>query len=69
MPGTGKRGKLGIGALAAVLPVTGLLHGSVNGSSGRAIMALFREGERGFAMSRRQTAVPLGGGLGALMER
>ena len=47
--------------------VTGLLGGSVNGSSGRAIMAWFRENERGFAMSIRQTAVPLGGGLGAAL--
>ncbi|RWC89507.1 MAG: MFS transporter [Mesorhizobium sp.] len=53
--------------LAASLLVTGLLGGSVNGSSGRAIMAWFREKERGFAMSIRQTAVPLGGGLGALV--
>lgn len=57
----------GVPFLAASLLVTGLLGGSVNGSSGRAIMAWFREGERGFAMSIRQTAVPLGGGLGALV--
>ncbi|MER8630120.1 MFS transporter [Mesorhizobium opportunistum] len=53
--------------LSASLLVAGLLGGSVNGSSGRAIMAWFRESERGFAMSIRQTAVPLGGGLGALV--
>lgn len=53
--------------LAVAFLVTGLLGGSVNGSSGRAIMAWFHEGERGFAMSIRQTAVPLGGGLGALV--
>ncbi|MEP6565281.1 MAG: MFS transporter [Mesorhizobium sp.] len=57
----------GVALLAASLLVTGLLGGSVNGSSGRAIMAWFREGERGFAMSIRQTAVPLGGGIGALV--
>ena len=45
----------------------GLLGGSVNGSSGRAVMGWFREGERGLAMSIRQTAVPLGGGIGALV--
>ncbi|MFA6153390.1 MFS transporter [Mesorhizobium sp.] len=56
-----------VAMLAACLLVTGLLGGSVNGSSGRAIMAWFREGERGFAMSIRQTAVPLGGGIGALV--
>ena len=57
----------GVAMLAAFLLVTGLLGGSVNGSSGRAIMAWFGEGERGFAMSIRQTAVPLGGGIGALV--
>lgn len=57
----------GVAPLSASLLVAGLLGGSVNGSSGRAIMAWFREGERGFAMSIRQTAVPLGGGLGALI--
>ncbi len=57
----------GLALLAIAFLVTGLLGGSVNGSSGRAIMAWFHEGERGFAMSIRQTAVPLGGGLGALV--
>ncbi|MCI1003537.1 MFS transporter [Herbaspirillum sp. C7C8] len=49
------------------LMLAGLLGGSVNGASGRAIMAWFGEGERGLAMSIRQTAVPLGGGIGALL--
>ncbi|WP_245418623.1 MFS transporter [Mesorhizobium sp. WSM3864] len=57
----------GVVLLSASLLVAGLLGGSVNGSSGRAIMGWFGEGERGFAMSIRQTAVPLGGGLGALV--
>jgi MFS family permease len=56
-----------LGWLVAAMCVVGLLGGSVNGSSGRAVMAWFRDGERGLAMSIRQTAVPLGGGLGALM--
>ncbi len=56
-----------VALLSISLLVTGLLGGSVNGSSGRAIMRWFREGERGFAMSIRQTAVPMGGGLGALV--
>ncbi len=51
--------------LAVAMSVVGLLGGSVNGSSGRAIMNWFKEGERGVAMSIRQTAVPLGGGIGA----
>ena len=57
----------GVALLSASLLIAGLLGGSVNGSSGRAIMGWFREGERGFAMSIRQTAVPLGGGLGAMV--
>ena len=51
--------------LAVAMTLVGLLGGSVNGASGRAIMSWFREGERGIAMSIRQTAVPLGGGIGA----
>lgn len=46
--------------------LVGAAGGSVNGASGRAVMRWFGEGERGLAMSIRQTAVPLGGGLGAL---
>lgn len=53
--------------LAAGLLALGLLGGSVNGSSGRAVMAWFAAHERGLAMSIRQTAVPAGGGLGALV--
>ena len=53
--------------LCAGLMLAGLLGGSVNGSSGRAVMGWFRDGERGLAMSIRQTAVPLGGGIGALL--
>lgn len=56
-----------LGLLALGLLLVGLLGGSVNGASGRAVMAWFDEGERGLAMSIRQTAVPLGGGLGALL--
>ncbi|MNK52489.1 Major Facilitator Superfamily protein [compost metagenome] len=54
-------------ALAAGLAMVGVLGGSVNGASGRAVMRWFGPGERGFAMSIRQTAVPFGGGLGALV--
>jgi len=53
---------LGAGLLAA-----GLLGGSVNGASGRAILAWFSAQERGLAMGIRQTAVPLGGALGAAL--
>ena len=54
-------------ALSAGLALVGVLGGSVNGARGRAVMRWFGAGERGFAMSIRQTAVPLGGGLGALI--
>ncbi len=57
----------GLPLLAAGLLLVGLLGGSVNGASGRAIMSWFQSGERGLAMSIRQTAVPLGGGIGALL--
>jgi MFS family permease len=57
----------GLGWLGGGLLLVGLLGGSVNGASGRAVMTWFEAGERGFAMSIRQTAVPLGGGIGALV--
>lgn len=56
-----------VGLLAAGLFTVGLLGSSVNGASGRAIMAWFKEGERGLAMSIRQTAVPGGYALGAMV--
>src|SRR5476649_641712 len=56
-----------LSSLVAGLALVGVLSGSVNGSSGRAVMRWFSASERGFAMSIRQTAVPLGGGLGALI--
>ncbi|WP_321884247.1 MFS transporter [Paraburkholderia bannensis] len=57
----------GTHALAAGFLAVGLLGGSVNGSSGRAVMAWFGPTERGLAMSIRQTAVPAGAGMGALL--
>ena len=56
-----------LGWLAGGLVLVGLLGGSVNGASGRSVMRWFADGERGFAMSIRQTAVPLGGAVGALL--
>ncbi|CAB3769528.1 MFS transporter [Burkholderia puraquae] len=53
--------------VVAAMCCVGLLGGSVNGSSGRAVMRWFGEHERGLAMSIRQTAVPLGGGIGAAL--
>jgi sugar phosphate permease len=55
-----------VSVLCGGLLLVGLLGGSVNGASGRAVMVWFDEGERGLAMSVRQTAVPLGGALGAV---
>ena len=53
--------------LAGAFLLVGILGGSVNGSSGRAVMAWFRHGSRGFAMSIRQTAIPAGGAIGAAL--
>ncbi len=47
--------------------LVGILGGSVNGSSGRAVMVWFRDGQRGLAMSIRQTAMPAGGAIGTLV--
>ena len=56
-----------LGLLGACLLLVGVLGGSVNGSSGKAVMSSFRDAERGFAMSIRQTAVPAGGAVGAVI--
>jgi sugar phosphate permease len=47
--------------------ILGIMGGSINGASGKAVMTWFQDGERGFAMSVRQTAVPIGGGIGAIL--
>ncbi|GAA3859479.1 MFS transporter [Saccharothrix violaceirubra] len=52
-------------ALAVVLFLSGALGGCVNGASGRAVMGWFPANRRGFAISLRVAAVPLGGALGA----
>lgn len=52
-------------ALAVVLFMAGALGGSVNGASGRAVMGWFPPAKRGFAISLRVAAVPLGGAIGA----
>ncbi|MFB4275649.1 MFS transporter [Nonomuraea sp. MTCD27] len=57
----------GVGLLAVCMAVAGALGGSVNGASGRAVMTWFGEGERGFAMSIRQTAIPVGGAVGVAL--
>lgn len=53
--------------LGGLLVLAGLLGGSINAASGRAVMHWFGPAERGFAMSIRQTAIPVGGALGSLL--
>lgn len=55
------------GLLGTALLLVGVLGGSVNGSSGRAVMAWFKDGQRGLAMSLRQTAIPAGGAVGSAL--
>ena len=53
--------------LVAGMALLGLAGGSLNGSSGRAVMGWFTDADRGLAMSIRQTALPVGGAVGALL--
>jgi sugar phosphate permease len=55
----------GFGVLVGALIAAGALGASVNAASGRAIMAWFPPGELGLALGIRQTAIPIGGALGA----
>jgi len=63
----GMPGEQALPRLCAGLVIAGLAGGSVNAASGRAVMGWFAPTERGLAMSIRQTAVPFGGLLGALI--
>jgi len=60
-------GRPSVALLGLGLLIAGILGGSVNGASGRAIMAWFKKNERGFAISVRVTAVPVGGAIGAAL--
>lgn len=51
-------------ALSGALMASGAFGGSINSSSGRTVMSWFDDNERGFAMSIRQTAIPVGGAIG-----
>jgi sugar phosphate permease len=53
------------GAVTGTLVGVGALGASVNAASGRAIMAWFPSTELGLALGIRQTAIPIGGALGA----
>ncbi|HVS85142.1 MAG TPA: MFS transporter [Gaiellaceae bacterium] len=53
--------------VTAALVATGALGASVNAASGRAIMSWFPAEELGLALGIRQTAIPIGGALGAAL--
>jgi MFS family permease len=57
----------GFGLLVVLLGLAGAAGASVNAASGRAVMQWFPAAERGFALGVRQTAIPLGGLLAALV--
>jgi sugar phosphate permease len=50
-----------------LLAVTGAFGASVNAASGRAVMSWFPRSERGLALGIRQTNVPIGGLVAALL--
>ncbi|HDX9619558.1 MULTISPECIES: MFS transporter [Bacillus cereus group] len=54
-------------SLGILLIIAGAVGGSINSSSGRAVMTWFKDSERGFAMSIRQTAIPVGAAIGSLL--
>ena len=53
-------------ALVVLLALAGASGASVNSSSGRAVMQWFEADERGLALGVRQSAIPVGGLVGAL---
>ena len=57
----------GFAAVTGTLVAVGALGASVNAASGRAIMAWFPGSELGLALGIRQTAIPIGGALGAVL--
>jgi sugar phosphate permease len=54
-------------ALVTLIALAGAAGASVNAASGRAVMGWFQADERGLALGIRQTAIPLGGFVGALV--
>jgi sugar phosphate permease len=54
-------------AVTGVLVAVGALGASVNAASGRAIMSRFSASELGLALGIRQTAIPIGGAIGAFL--
>ncbi len=57
----------GFGGVLLGLGVAGAFGASATGASGRAVMGWFHRSERGFALGLRQMALPLGGGIAALV--
>ena len=55
------------GWLVTFLALAGIAGGSVQSGSGRAVMRWFAASERGFALGVRQTAVPIGGAIAAIV--
>jgi len=55
------------GWLVTFLALAGIAGGSVQSGSGRAVMRWFAASERGLALGVRQTAVPIGGAIAALV--
>ena len=55
------------GTLVVLLGLAGAAGASVNAASGRAVMQWFPSAERGFALGVRQTAIPVGGLVSALV--
>ncbi|MBA2476414.1 MAG: MFS transporter [Actinobacteria bacterium] len=55
------------GVLLAALAVAGALGAAVQSASGRAVMGWFDPAERGLALGVRQTAIPAGGFLAAVV--
>ena len=53
--------------LVAVLAIASAAGASVNAASGRAVMSWFGRDERGFALGVRQSALPIGGFLSAVV--
>jgi MFS family permease len=65
LAGAAKAGSFGL--LLALLGVAGAAGASVNAASGRAVMQWFGAHERGLALGVRQTAIPLGGFVAAVV--
>jgi sugar phosphate permease len=62
---TGNAG--GFWSLIGLIFLAGAAGASVNAASGRAVMQWFPSNERGFALGIRQTAIPVGGLISALV--